>query len=64
MISERLKQQYLDDGGIACLYCSSENISPGRPQSDVNGDFCCYVDCLDCGQHWFDVLKLADVVEE
>lgn len=57
------KQQYLDEGGIKCPYCRSEDI---WSQSRLITEPVMYqkVDCHTCNRTWVDEYTLTDVLTE
>jgi hypothetical protein len=60
ILTKEQKEYYLHADNDACLFCHSENIERSSFQSD--GDSAWRpVECLDCGENWFDVYQLSGV---
>lgn len=53
-------EKYIDDGGVRCPYCGSENITGSYPETDV-GESWQDVECDDCGKEWTDLYRLVGV---
>lgn len=61
-MTEEQKKTYLAKKGVACLYCGSNNLTAGRPETS---DCVIYVNviCDDCQKHWRDTFSITDVIE-
>ena len=57
------KQQYLNEGGVRCPYCGSENLKC-RITTTNDGFIYQKVTCLTCNKTWLDVYTLTDILVE
>lgn len=63
-IMEKKKKEYLETGGVKCLFCKSTNIEGGFLQVDASYSWQ-KMTCFECGKKWRDIYTLTDVeVEE
>jgi len=60
--TEKRKRKYLENNGMLCLYCESDDISSDNVLWD--DPFTVVVKCDNCGKRWTDVYKLINVVED
>lgn len=61
-ITRKIKKDYLDAGGIGCLFCGGDDISGGF--IEIEGDRAYQkISCAVCGGEWHDVYKLVNVIE-
>lgn len=59
------KRQYLNEGGVKCLYCKSENLeSHAVLNTDAPSIMYHKVTCLSCNKTWLDVYTLTDILIE
>jgi DNA-directed RNA polymerase subunit RPC12/RpoP len=62
MLSEEAKKKYLEDHGVRCPYCGSDNID--AQDADFLDDMMYQkVECLNCQKEWTDHYKLVDIGE-
>ena len=57
---EKSMEDYIEKGGVGCLFCGSDNIEGGFIEIDV-GRALQKIGCNECSAEWQDVYKLVDV---
>ena len=62
MLTEKRKQQYINETPNTCPFCESENINAG--ESDWS-DSVAYrnIVCADCEKEWTEEFKMVDIQE-
>jgi hypothetical protein len=60
MFTEEQEQEYIDNGGHYCPFCSSTNIEGGHPEQE-GATSSCKITCYDCGAMWYDVYNLVGI---
>ena len=63
MITEEMKKEYLEAGGMLCPYCGSHSVRADHIDCDSDEAWS-KVRCEDCGKKWKDLYKLTDILEE
>lgn len=59
------KRQYLNEGGVKCPYCKSENLKSHAVLTTIEPLLMCQkITCLSCKKTWLDVYTLTDVLTE
>ena len=58
--TQAMKDKYIRQGGVRCLFCGSEQIEGGAFECDA-GVVWQEVHCLSCGEYWNDLYKLVEV---
>ena len=61
-LTEEARQQYLEKKGVACPFCSSNEIEGGFVEIDAGSAYQ-PICCLRCEKRWNDVYALQDVEE-
>lgn len=56
-LTEEQRKKYLDEGGVNCPYCGSDEIDNWAPDCDGHIFVRCL--CLDCGKAWVDEYTLT-----
>jgi len=59
-LTEEQKKKYVDDGGVACPYCSGEELL--HEPSDEDVPTYQRVECLGCGKVWSNEYSLTGIV--
>ena len=62
MLKSANKARYLENGGVRCPFCDSDDLEGGFIEVDEGGA-CQEVRCLACERRWRDSYKLVDVEE-
>ena len=60
MLSQKVKDRYVDHGGVRCPYCGSDDIEAGAFEGDGSYQ---NVVCHKCDKRWRDVYSLVDIEE-
>jgi transposase-like protein len=64
-VKKNAKQQYLNEGGIKCPYCKSENLKSYAVLTTTEPLLMHHkVTCLSCNKTWLDVYTLTDILTE
>ena len=63
ILTEEMKQDYINSGGITCPYCQSDDIT--SEDTDYFGSSqSTRVLCNTCNRYWFDIYTLTDIQAE
>ena len=60
-LTQKEKEYYLENNGVCCLYCGSDNIDAIENVQVDGGIGTQGVECLDCGEDWTDIYRLINV---
>lgn len=61
-ITDEMRKEYVDDFGVSCPFCHSEDIEAGSWDFGV-GEFWQDVRCNSCRNMWVDIYRLTGVEE-
>lgn len=61
-LTDKQKKDYVDDLGIHCPYCDSDDIW-GDDWDFGTGEFWQTIKCRECGKKWTDVYTLSAIEE-
>ena len=61
--SNKQVREYIENGGVYCLYCGSSNLNAHNCESE-EGIITQYIECDDCNRDWTDVCRLVGVRED
>jgi len=57
-INKEAEKIYINDGGIYCPFCGSENLSADNIEADDKIAWC-YISCTDCDEVWLNEYTLS-----
>lgn len=63
MITESQEKKYIENKGLRCPHCNSNDLDTGCPNAD--GDVVTIeVTCKKCGEEWKDLYTLTGILQE
>ena len=61
---QQAEKVYVERGGLKCLICGSDELSPIEYGVTDDHDITQDIGCLECGNTWTDIYKLHSVIYE
>jgi len=62
MLAPEQIERYVENNGMVCLYCGSDDLS-GSEINYGNAELTQEVACFGCGRQWIEIYKLVSVKE-
>ncbi len=63
MINSKQEKQYVENQGVRCPHCNSDELDAGEPQAD-GAEIIVEITCNSCREIWKDLYKLAGIIED